>query len=187
MLPAEQWVSILPVSPPHHKAPTLFCRINCEILCGPLCFAIDSCLTVSNFLLLCAGCVLTSEWFIWESITKVLITARYWSPPIANLKSYFANRRSSAYCHCDKRGWQLVNPLFNTNWATAATAQHVRRMVCSWRCFFFDTGDIVSIEWKQKWSKSKRSRGKEGKSKPNVKNFCSQNTYVGIRSFESIL
>ena len=29
---------------------------------------------------------------------------------------------------------------------TAATAQHVRRMVCSWRCFFFGTGDIVSIE-----------------------------------------
>ena len=186
MLPAEQWVSILPVSPPHHKAPTLFCRINCEILCGPLCFAIDSCLTVSNFLLLCAGCVLTSEWFIWDSITKVLITARYWSPPIANLKSYFANRRSSAYCHCDKRGWQLVNPLFNTNWATAATAQH---MLEEW----FVLGDAFSliqvISYRLNESRSGRSdqEVKKSKSKRTSKKFCSQNTYVGIRSFESIL
>jgi hypothetical protein len=185
MLPAEQWVSILPVSLPHHKAPTLFCRINCEILCGPLCFAIGSCFTVSNFSLLCAGCVLTSEWFIWEPIAKVLITAH------SNLKvdcTYFANSWSSTYCHCDKRGWQLVYPLFNTNLVTAATARHVRRMVCSWWCFFFDTGDTILIEWKQKWSKQSRGEGEQEQA--NVKKISVHrilNRYIRIRSFGSIL
>jgi hypothetical protein len=36
------------------------------------------------------------------------------------------------HCHCDKRRRQLVNPLFNTNLATVATARHVKRMVCHW-------------------------------------------------------
>ena len=164
MLPAEQWVSILPVSPPHHKAPTLFCRINCEILCGRLCFAIDSCLTVSNFLLLCAGCVLTSEWFIWDSITKVLITARYWSPPIANLKSYLPIDDPPHTATATKEGGKS-STLSSTR---IGPLLRLHNMLEEW----FVLGDAFSliqvISYRLNESRSGRSqsdRGKEGKSK----------------------